>query len=497
MQINGQDIRTKAQAQELFIQSKGDVTLLVARPPAMYRQQQQQHEQSAETDNNNVFYDEDNEHNVSISPLPPPSNSESVMPNRSSVSADSGLVHRRRDLDYESSNGSVQQQKKARRATSGSVSSHDSGHNEDLGLNTSSSSSNHSSLSSNGQLDRDMSYVDKKLRDIKMDCELIMQNNKMPQPQQQQQQLMPSEPIYETIPEVSENDEVYCLPVDHVSPKKDKAGKKAKIRSKSTEKFAEFSNRLIRSTSLNKYERSKSNGVDPEGDVARDEKIKEVEQWLKATCHQTSAVPVKKPKDGQQLTLQLSRFKEDKNVSGSTLSLMKKERKEHPHQKFLPAKMPLKGTMPRRMASSSNSNSTDIMYTNMDNLQETMRLQQAILLRQTTTHNNNNNNNNKRSSPVFQAPPPPPGPVPQHPEWEWKVKIRPDGTRYITRRPARMRLLKERERRLNEERCSGLTTDDDAMSELKVNKFSHQTHARMYVCTHTEACQKRLQTHNS
>ena len=53
---------------------------------------------------------------------------------------------------------------------------------------------------------------------------------------------------------------------------------------------------------------------------------------------------------------------------------------------------------------------------------------------------------------------------------EWVVKRRADGSRYITRRPVRNRLLKERAKKLNEERC-GLTTDDDAMSELKVGRY--------------------------
>ncbi|KAG8201359.1 hypothetical protein JTE90_016835 [Oedothorax gibbosus] len=53
---------------------------------------------------------------------------------------------------------------------------------------------------------------------------------------------------------------------------------------------------------------------------------------------------------------------------------------------------------------------------------------------------------------------------------EWKVKRRPDGTRYITRRPIRNKLLKERAMQIMEERC-GLTTDDDAVSELKIGKY--------------------------
>lgn len=55
---------------------------------------------------------------------------------------------------------------------------------------------------------------------------------------------------------------------------------------------------------------------------------------------------------------------------------------------------------------------------------------------------------------------------------EWKVKRRPDGTRYIARRPVRNRILKDRAIRIQEERAE-LTTEDDAMSELKVisNQF--------------------------
>ncbi|RWS12468.1 E3 ubiquitin-protein ligase PDZRN3-like protein [Dinothrombium tinctorium] len=53
---------------------------------------------------------------------------------------------------------------------------------------------------------------------------------------------------------------------------------------------------------------------------------------------------------------------------------------------------------------------------------------------------------------------------------EWKVKKRADGSRYITRRPVRNKLLKERAMRIMQER-SGLTTDDDAMSELKIGKY--------------------------
>lgn len=51
---------------------------------------------------------------------------------------------------------------------------------------------------------------------------------------------------------------------------------------------------------------------------------------------------------------------------------------------------------------------------------------------------------------------------------EWKVKLRADGSRYIARRPVRNRILKNRAIRISEERA-GLTTEDDTISELKVN----------------------------
>ncbi|XP_072026157.1 E3 ubiquitin-protein ligase PDZRN3-like isoform X2 [Amphiura filiformis] len=55
---------------------------------------------------------------------------------------------------------------------------------------------------------------------------------------------------------------------------------------------------------------------------------------------------------------------------------------------------------------------------------------------------------------------------------EWKVKIRSDGTRYITKKStARDRVLKERANRIREERTGGLTTDDEAVSEMKLGKY--------------------------
>lgn len=60
---------------------------------------------------------------------------------------------------------------------------------------------------------------------------------------------------------------------------------------------------------------------------------------------------------------------------------------------------------------------------------------------------------------------------PGEPRLEWKVKVRADGTRYVARRPARDRILRERALRIREERSGGMTTDDDAMSEMKMGRY--------------------------
>ncbi len=72
-------------------------------------------------------------------------------------------------------------------------------------------------------------------------------------------------------------------------------------------------------------------------------------------------------------------------------------------------------------------------------------------------------------------------PTESRPKTGWKVKIRSDGTRYITKKPIRDQLLKARALRIREERCSA-TTDDDAASELKLgrywNKEERKQHAK-------------------
>ncbi|XP_061702380.1 PDZ domain-containing protein 4-like [Syngnathoides biaculeatus] len=59
---------------------------------------------------------------------------------------------------------------------------------------------------------------------------------------------------------------------------------------------------------------------------------------------------------------------------------------------------------------------------------------------------------------------------PFSPRMEWKVKVRSDGSRYVAKRPVRDRLLKARAMKIREER-SGMTTDDDAVSEMKMGRY--------------------------
>ncbi|VDK45734.1 unnamed protein product [Anisakis simplex] len=101
----------------------------------------------------------------------------------------------------------------------------------------------------------------------------------------------------------------------------------------------------------------------------------------------------------------------------------------------------------------------DTMYTSPEKLAETIALQQRLLRQAMIEQANmlkphNNNTFHKNNEEPF----------------EWKIKRRSDGTRYITKRPIRNRLLREREQQLNKER-TGISTDDDAMSELKTGRF--------------------------
>lgn len=60
---------------------------------------------------------------------------------------------------------------------------------------------------------------------------------------------------------------------------------------------------------------------------------------------------------------------------------------------------------------------------------------------------------------------------------EWRIKKRPDGSRYITRRPATRH---RRAMQISEERA-GATTDDDALSEFKLGRYWSKEERRQHV----------------
>lgn len=124
----------------------------------------------------------------------------------------------------------------------------------------------------------------------------------------------------------------------------------------------------------------------------------------------------------------------------------------------------------------------DVMYTNEANLQHTIAIQQKLFQQQleqkcrrknaqqtysnstvSSDQQNNISKTDKQKSPNNSN-------QDSSGQMEWVVKRRPDGSRYITRRPVRNKMLKERAKKISEERC-GMTTDDDAMSELKHGRY--------------------------
>ncbi|XP_023038598.1 PDZ domain-containing RING finger protein 4 isoform X1 [Piliocolobus tephrosceles] len=76
------------------------------------------------------------------------------------------------------------------------------------------------------------------------------------------------------------------------------------------------------------------------------------------------------------------------------------------------------------------------------------------------------------------------------PKMEWKVKIRSDGTRYITKRPVRDRILRERALKIKEER-SGMTTDDDTMSEMKMGRYWSKEERKQHLLRAKEQRRRR------
>ncbi|XP_071770658.1 PDZ domain-containing RING finger protein 4 [Centroberyx gerrardi] len=80
---------------------------------------------------------------------------------------------------------------------------------------------------------------------------------------------------------------------------------------------------------------------------------------------------------------------------------------------------------------------------------------------------------------------------PGEPRLEWKVKVRADGTRYVARRPARDRILRERALRIREERSGGMTTDDDAISEMKMGRYWSKEERKQHLARAREQRKRR------
>ena len=136
----------------------------------------------------------------------------------------------------------------------------------------------------------------------------------------------------------------------------------------------------------------------------------------------------------------------------------------------------------------------DVMYTNKANLQHTITLQQKLFeqqLAQRASVSPSTSNASRLPDVCSSIPATPTSPT-QNPQlgmssgdgenvkMKWVVKRRSDGSRYISRRPVRNELLKARARKVAEERC-GMTTDDDAVSEMKVGRYWNKDERRHHM----------------
>lgn len=163
-----------------------------------------------------------------------------------------------------------------------------------------------------------------------------------------------------------------------------------------------------------------------------------------------------------------------KNLAGSTLSISdnkKTSRRSHEKRKTRRSSAASQSSSPSH--SSNQSTASNITYTTEDKLAETMVHQQKLLLEQARSSTLTRDSN---TSPSHETS----GNVTDTSNMEWVVKRRPDGTRYFTRRPIRTKILSDRKKKLENERC-GMTTDDDAMSELKTGRHWSKDERRRHV----------------
>ncbi|XP_044741050.1 slo-interacting protein 1 [Chrysoperla carnea] len=155
--------------------------------------------------------------------------------------------------------------------------------------------------------------------------------------------------------------------------------------------------------------------------------------------------------------------------------------------------------------------SADTMYTNMENLHQTILLQQQLFRRalnqqtkdpvpgvsvavsersSTNTTSCTFPGGSTKTFDLHQTEPHASVSTStsndQELKMEWKVKRRPNGTRYITRRPIRNRILRNRTKEIIEERTGGdLTTspgtEDDTCSEIKIGRYWTKDERRRHI----------------
>ena len=177
-------------------------------------------------------------------------------------------------------------------------------------------------------------------------------------------------------------------------------------------------------------------------------------------------------KSSSPTTLELT-----KGLSGSALSISSKPSRRS-HEK-------------RRSRKSTDRQSqqctrSDIVYTTEDKLVETMANQQKVLLEQSRSSTLTRDNVMSRSAHGTSRD----NVTSDGSNMEWVVKRRSDGTRYVTRRPIRSKIMSERKKRLESERC-GMTTDDDAMSEMKTGRHWSKEDRRRHLQKSKEYHQRK------
>lgn len=174
--------------------------------------------------------------------------------------------------------------------------------------------------------------------------------------------------------------------------------------------------------------------------------------------------------DSVPTTLELT-----KNTSGSTLSLQGRKHSRRSQEKKKQRRSG--GTM----TESPTRSHPDITYTTEDKLAEIMAHQQKLLLQQSKSSTLTRSNGSTETIADCAT---------GNSTMEWVAKVRSDGTRYITRRPIRTKILKERKKKLENERC-GMTTDDDAMSELKTGRHWSREDRRRHLQKSREHQQRK------